>query len=78
MERRSGGNFRSDEDLYEVKASIESAIAGLSPELRDLAQRLMQERRSRVRRDLGWPRRKFVNSVAVIRKHFEGAGLTGI
>jgi len=72
---RLGRATREERELAELAMDVSDVIAGLPPELRELAQRLKTDSLSQIARDLGVPRTTLADRVRKLRRCFEQAGL---
>jgi RNA polymerase sigma factor (sigma-70 family) len=75
LRRRCGGQARNDVERTDLSIDLAQAMAGLTPEQRDIATRLANAPEAAVARQLGISRRQVRNAVLAIRVHFEKAGL---
>jgi len=75
LDARLGQASRDEHDLAQLALDIAGAIAGLSPEMRELAERLKTDSVSQIARDLGVPRTTLNDRVRELRRQFEDAGL---
>lgn len=75
LDARLGRSLRDQQELAELVLDMADVIAGLTPELRDLAERLKADSASQVARDLGVPRTTLNGTIQKLRQRFEGAGL---
>jgi RNA polymerase sigma-70 factor (ECF subfamily) len=75
LESRLGRATREEHELAELAMDLSDVIAGLAPELRELAQRLKTDCLSQIARDLGVPRTTLADRVRKLRRCFEQAGL---
>jgi RNA polymerase sigma-70 factor (ECF subfamily) len=70
--RRTGRSSRSTEDLAN---DLSAAVSNLPPDLRDLCRRLMNQNLTEAAQDAGIPRGTLYESIQVLRRRFEKAGL---
>jgi len=75
LDARLGHAPRDEHDLAQLALDIASVIASLSPEMRELAERLKTDSVSQIARDLGVPRTTLNDRVRELRRRFEDAGL---
>jgi hypothetical protein len=75
QEARLGRDSRSDEERAQLAGDVADVLAGLPPDLRDVAERLKHDSVSAVARDLGLPRTTLLRRMEHLRRAFEGAGL---
>jgi len=74
LRRRCGGQV-DDQERTDLSIDIAQAMAGLTPQQRDIATRRVSATEVDVARQLGISRRQVHNAVLAIREHFEKAGL---
>ena len=72
---RLGRATREEHELADLAMDVRDVIAGLPPELGELAQRLKTDSLSQIARDLGVPRTTLADRVRKLRRCFEQAGL---
>ena len=77
LDSRLGRETRDPHEACDLAMDVTDALDGLSPELRDLCERLKYASVSDVARDLGVPRTTLYESIIKLRKHFEEIGLKG-
>ncbi|GAB6184576.1 sigma factor [Thermopirellula anaerolimosa] len=75
LDARLGRATREEHELAELVMDVRDVIAGLPPELGELAQRLKTDSLSQIARDLGVPRTTLADRVRKLRRCFEQAGL---
>lgn len=75
LDARLGRASREEHELAELAMDVSEAIAGLPPELREVAQRLKTDTLSQIARDLGVPRTTLSDRVRKLRRCFEQTGL---
>lgn len=73
--RRHSRRPLSRQRRHELEADLHTAMKGLSPDLQEIALRLMGGSEVSIARDLGISRRQVRNAMAKVREHFEGVGL---
>ena len=72
---RLGVSPREEGDLAQLKLDVESVLAGLPPDLRDLAERLKGQSVAEIVRDLGVARSSLYPNIRRLRRRFENCGL---
>jgi RNA polymerase sigma factor (sigma-70 family) len=72
---RLGVRPRDESDLAEARLDVAEVLAGLPPDLRDLAERLKGQSIAEVADDLGVARTSLYQSIRRLRCRFEKAGL---
>ena len=75
QDARLGQKRRSDLDRAQLFGDLNEIIAGLSPELRELAEAMKVDSVSKISRDRGINRSKLNYRVRQLRQQFEDAGL---
>ncbi len=75
LDARLGRATREEHELAELAMDVNDVIAGLPPELGELARRLKTDSLSQIARDLGVPRTTLADRVQKLRRCFEQAGL---
>lgn len=73
--RRTAASERLEQDLVDLEDDVEVVLAGLPPELREIAERLRTESKAETARQLGIPESTVRYRVGKIRIAFEKAGL---
>jgi RNA polymerase sigma-70 factor (ECF subfamily) len=68
---------RTDEEWAELASDVADVLAGLPPDDRDLAERLMRQSKAAAARGLGVPRTTLYVALRRLRARFERAGLRG-
>ena len=72
---RTGGRFRSNEDLVDLATDVTDVVAGLPPQLQDVFQRLKRGSISEVARELGMSRTTLCDLITRLRARFEQSGM---
>ena len=72
---RTGKLRRRALDECDLRIAVEQAISRLSPELRELCERLMRQNVTEISEETGIPRHRFYPSIRKLRCIFEEAGL---
>ena len=70
-----GVSPRSTEDQAQLEQDIADVLSRLSPDLRDLAERLKEQLIAQAARERGVPRSTLMHRVRQLRRRFEKAGL---
>lgn len=74
-DNRRGRQYRSAQDAIDLNSDVESCVASLPDELRDLAEELKHKTLTQIASDRNLPRTTLRHSLLKLREHFEKRGM---